>query len=38
MGGIGAPASGFEGSGAEEAVVDGEKTLAHAISNFVQIA
>lgn len=38
VGGVGAPAGGFEGGGVDEAVVDGEETLAYAVGDFVEVA
>ena len=38
MGGIGSPASGFEGSRIEESIVDGEESLAYTVCDFIEVA
>jgi hypothetical protein len=38
VGGIGSPASGFEGTRVYEAIVDIEKTFPNTICDFVEIA
>ena len=38
MGGVGPPASGFEGGCVYEAIVDSEKTLSHSVGDFIEVA
>lgn len=38
VGGVGAPAGGLEGGAVHEAFVNGEKTLAYAVGNIVEVA
>jgi hypothetical protein len=38
VGGVGSPTGSFEGRRIEEAIVYGEKTLANAVCDFVEVA
>lgn len=37
MGGVGAPASGFEGGRVDEALVDGQEAFAHTVGDFIEV-